>query len=78
MRLVALLIAVLVVGMLVYKQLGQSPTSSSVPSATGESSEVPRVPTTVQEIKPFETEINDFMQDEAARRAQMIEDAEAQ
>jgi len=78
MRLIVLLIAVLVVGMLVYKQLGQVSPTAEAPTVSNKTSEVPRVPTTVQEVKPFETQINDFVQDEAARRAQMIDEAEAQ
>lgn len=78
MRLIAVLLTLLIVGFLVQKQLGggdvEYPDSASESTREG----VPRVPTTPGQVQAFEAQMNEFVVDEAARRAAEMEAAERQ
>ncbi len=71
MKLIGLLMALLVVGWLVYGQLN----ISSPPAVVNENEEgTPRVPTTPQQLQQFDQDINQFVTDSAAERARQIEE----
>ncbi len=76
MRMIILLAALAVVGLLVAKQIGPSDAPPASRKVATEMPEPPEVPTTVNEIPPFEAQMNDFMQD-AARQRQREMDREA-
>lgn len=76
MRMIAILAALLIVGLLIYKQMGTASAKQEVPTVSG--SDTPQVPTDPKDVKQFETQMNDYMKDEAAKRAAAIEKAESQ
>ncbi len=70
MRLIGLLMALLVVGWLVYGQLNLS----VPPTVVSDDNGAPRVPTTPQQLEQFDQDINQFVIDSAAERARKIEE----
>lgn len=74
MRLLSLIIVVLVVGFVVYKQLGGS--SSSIRSVE-ENSDVntTKAPTNAAEIQALETKVNDLVQGSAKQTAKRVDEA---
>ncbi len=71
MKMIGLLLALLMVGWLVYGQLN----ISSPPAVVNENEEgTPRVPTTPQQLQQFDQDINQFVTDSAAERARQIEE----
>lgn len=75
MRLIAVLVTLLIVGLLVQKQLGGD--NAEYPDSALESSRegTPRVPTNPGQLPAFEKQLNEFVDDEAARRASEMEAA---
>jgi len=74
MRLMLLLIALLIVGLLVNQQLSQ--TAREPQPQTGDqatSSELPQIPTRPQELQQFKQDMDNYMQDAAAERAEKLE-----
>lgn len=74
MKLIVLLAAVLIVGLLFLQQLDNEP--SPPENAVGNNSaapEAPRVPTNPEELKTFENDINQFMDDAAKKRMEQVE-----
>lgn len=73
MRLIAVLVTLLIVGLLVQKQLGGG--DAEYPDSALENSRegAPRVPTNPGQLPAFEQQINEFVDDEAARRAREME-----
>lgn len=78
MRLVILLIAVLLVGLLVYKQIGPGAVEPSETVDALSSPDAPQVPTTPQQVKEFGVQMNEYMNEEAEKRAAAIEKATSQ
>ncbi len=76
MRLIAVLVTLLIVGLLAQRQLGGG--NTEYPDAAVESSRegAPRVPTSPGQVQSFEQQINEYVGDEAARRAREMEAAE--
>lgn len=74
MRMILLLAALLIVGLLVYRQLD---TGVSTPPADLEAEQgqlqAPRVPTNPEDLPSFERDMNQFMDDAAAKQADQIE-----
>lgn len=76
MRLIVILVALLVVALLVKKQLDSSPSTEAYKALIDESGlSTPKVPTSPSEIKQFEDDMNQFMQDAADQKAKGIEEA---
>lgn len=75
MRLIAILMALLIVGFLTYKQMGGGSNTQlqQVQNMIGD--HAPKVPTSVNEVKQFASDMNDYVKDEAAKRAEEIEKA---
>ena len=78
MRLILLLVVVLIAGLIVVRQLGESNSSKTEGATAVESTNAPQVPTNVRDVKQFDTQMNDFVMDNAARRNREIEEATGQ
>ena len=80
MRLVVLLLALLVVGLLVARQLGgDAPAQVQKPEAISDVAvpAVPAVPTRHQDVPGFERQVEGYVNDLAAERAKQLEQAES-
>ena len=78
MRLILLLIAVLIAGLIVVRQLGDSNSPKMEGATAVESTNAPQVPTNVRDVKQFESQMNDFVMDNAAKRNREIDEATGQ
>jgi hypothetical protein len=78
MRLILLLVVVLIAGLIVVRQLGESNSSKTEGATAVESTNAPQVPTNVRDVKQFDTQMNDFVMDNAAKRNREIEEATGQ
>ena len=76
MRLIALLLSLLILGLLVYRQLQGGPGRDAPAERNGERAGAPRVPTTPSQLPAFEQQMNDYADEQAAQRAAAIEAAE--
>ena len=76
MRFIVLLIALLVIGLLINRQLSKPPATSPDAVDTNTGVQVPKVPNQVSEVPKFEKDINAFMDDAAAERARQLEEQE--
>ncbi|MBU4180076.1 MAG: hypothetical protein KJ565_00155 [Gammaproteobacteria bacterium] len=77
MRLVVLLLALLVVGLLVARQLnGGAPAQVEKPDAISDVA-VPAVPVRPQDVPGFERQVEGYVNDLAAERAKQLEQAES-
>lgn len=70
MKMIGLLLALLLVGWLVYGQLN----ISAPPAVVIDDNATPRVPTTPQQLEQFDQDINQFVIDSAAERTRQIEE----
>jgi hypothetical protein len=80
MRLVVLLLALLVVGLLVARQLGGgAPAQVQKPAAVSDVAvpTVPAVPRRLQDVPGFERQVEGYVNDLAAERARQLEQAES-
>lgn len=76
MRMIVVLLALLVVGLLVVRQLGGgSPAKVEKPAAISDVS-VPAVPVRPQDVPEFERQVESYVNDLAAERAKQMEQAE--
>ena len=73
MRMIVILLALLIVGLLVYQQLGGLPDRSIDPEDSETGTEVPRVPQRAQDLPAFEQQMQQFMQDSAEERRQRLD-----
>lgn len=77
MRMVVLLLALLVVGLLVARQLGGgAPVQVEKPDAISDVA-VPAVPVRPQDVPEFERQVEGYVNDLAAERAKQMEQAES-
>ncbi|AFU99513.1 hypothetical protein M5M_11680 [Simiduia agarivorans SA1 = DSM 21679] len=76
MRMVSMLVAMLIVGFLVYKQSSKSSDLLAEPGGEHSTVAPPKVPTTPSELQSYDTKMNQYMTDEMEKRKQAIEDAE--
>lgn len=74
MRMIFLLAALLIVGLLIYRQLDTPAPDgdSDMDEGRGEM-QVPRVPTNPEDLPSFEQDINEFMEESAAQRLNQME-----
>ncbi len=68
MRLLLLLIVLVIIGLTLSRQLSRPPATLQPPPEATALTVAPAVPTRPQDLKPFEQDINRFMQDAAAQR----------
>ena len=73
MRMIVILLALLMVGLLVYQQLDGLPDRSIDPPGGEAGAEVPRVPQRPQDLPAFEQQMQQFMQDSAEERRQRLD-----
>jgi hypothetical protein len=73
MRMILILLALLIVGLLVHQQLGGLPDRSLEPPGGDAAAEVPRVPQRPQDLPAFEQQMQQFMQDSAEERRQRLD-----
>jgi hypothetical protein len=74
MRFISLLIALLIIGFLVKKQLDSDSSSTEYEDIiSNENITVPKVPTAPKDIQRFEKDINEFMLNAADQRAKEVE-----
>lgn len=74
MKFISLLIALLIIGFLVKKQLDSSSSNTEYEAIIShENITVPKVPTAPKDVQKFEQDINKFMLDAADQRAQALE-----
>jgi hypothetical protein len=75
MKLILLLAAVLVVGLLVTQQLNKGKEPNAEQTAEMGANKPPKVPTNPGDVPKFEDDMNKFMEDEAAKQAEKIDQA---
>ncbi len=74
MRLIVLVIVLALIGFLVNKQLNSSSAQKQLESAIGEQGiDVPKVPSSPEDLKKFEKDLNNFVKNDAKRRAKELE-----
>lgn len=77
MRMIVVLLALLVVGLLVVRQLGGgSPAKVEKPAAVSDVA-VPVVPTRPEDVREFERQVEGYVNDLAAERAKQMEQAKS-
>jgi len=73
MKLISLLIALLIVGFLVKKQLDSSSSNTEYDNLIStENITVPKVPSAPKDVQKFEKDINEFMLDASEQRAKEV------
>jgi len=76
MKLISLLVALLLIGLLIAKQLKPNSSSNDIENILGsEKFTTPKVPTSPQELQAFENDINKLIQDSADKRARELEES---
>lgn len=78
MRLIAIMLALLIVGFLVNKQLGPRSDKNMEEAQAVSDPNAPKVPTNPVEGNQFGAQMDDYMKKEAEKRAAAIEEAESQ
>ncbi|RTE66065.1 hypothetical protein EH243_08015 [Amphritea opalescens] len=80
MRLIVLMVVVLIVGLLTLQQMApkDEPSVSTEPHDAAEDSTIPAVPTRPNEIKQFSQDMDQYIQDEMAKRVEAMEAATKQ
>ncbi|MAL96168.1 MAG: hypothetical protein CME40_13915 [Haliea sp.] len=76
MRLIAVLLSLLIVGLLVYRQLQGTPGVDSTVDPEAERTAAPRVPTAPKHLPAFEQQMQDAVEEQAAQRAAAVDAAE--
>ncbi|WP_417517357.1 hypothetical protein [Marinobacter sp.] len=75
MKLILLLAAVLVVGLLVTQQLNKGKEANGEQAAEMGANKPPKVPTNPGDVPKFEDDMKKFMEDEAAKQAEKVDQA---
>lgn len=75
MKLIFLLAAVLVAGLLVTQQLNKGKESNAEQASEMRTDKPPKVPTNPGDVPKFEEDMKKFMEDEAAKQAEKINQA---
>jgi hypothetical protein len=75
MRLIILLIALLVVGLLVSQQISNETEPAVEGIVENSNHDVPKVPVKPQDVQQFERDMNKFMEDEASAQKERLDQA---
>lgn len=76
MKLISLLIVLVVIAYLISSQLNTESSSQRVKGAVSEHEiDLPKVPTSPNELKAFETDVNTFIQDTSSQPKDQLESA---
>ncbi|WP_296059710.1 hypothetical protein [uncultured Amphritea sp.] len=81
MKLIVMMVALLIVGLLTIQQMApdaESPAASVELDSAKSAGEIPQVPTRPDQVKPFGKDMSDYIQSEAAKRAAALEEAQKQ
>ena len=78
MRFIGMLLVLLIIGLLIYKQLGTRTELSPEVSELQSTSDIPKVPVNPNELEQFDKDMNQFMKDEAEKTAKALKEAEGQ
>ena len=79
MRLISLLLALLLIGFLVIKQLDSSSSNNKIEEVLkSEDINAPKVPSSPKDLREFDEDINKFIQDNADKRAEELDKLERQ
>ncbi len=73
-----MLIALLILGLIIYKQIGPGTLTQTELPTDSLSPEVPKISNRPNEVKNFETDMDAYLKDEAAKRAAKLDDAVGQ
>jgi len=73
-----LLIALLIVAMLIYQQLGLGPIREIEQEQIISETNAPRIPTSPKDVEQFGADMNDYINEAAAKRASELEGALSQ
>ena len=74
MKLISLLVALLIMGLLVSKQLSSSSSEKKLEQAVEVNGvELPKVPSSPKDLDKFEKDLNQFIQNNANERAKELE-----
>jgi hypothetical protein len=73
-RLIALLLVMLVILFVVYKQTGDMPETEVINTPKGYDVNIPEAPSNPQDLQKFKGQMNDFIQDAAEDRKRRIEE----
>jgi len=76
-KMLAMLVALLIVGSLVYKQMNPVPVERAEGTSPRPAGSAPTVPTSPSQVKQFSSQMNDYVQAEADKRAAAMEAEEA-
>lgn len=79
MKLIVMMIALLIIGLLVIKQMApnaEAPAESVDVNSPDSGLETPRVPARPDEVKQFGKQMSDYLQSEAAKRAATMDAAQ--
>lgn len=75
MRLIFLLLALLIIGMLIYNQLGKKEVLDPNAISTESKVEAPKIPTSPKDLQKFKKDMNQYMKDVSENRAKEMEEA---
>jgi hypothetical protein len=73
MRLILMVVVLLIVGLLLYRQMGEIQRPADASPAIGTDRPVPRVPQRVQELPAFEQQMQGFLLESAEERRRQID-----
>lgn len=81
MKLIILMVALLIVGLLTIQQMAPDAETSAAPvelDSAKSAGEIPQVPTRPDQVKQFGKDMSDYIQSEAAKRATALDEAQKQ
>lgn len=81
MKLIILMVALLIVGLLTIQQMAPNAETSAAPvelDPANSVGEIPQVPIRPDQVKQFGKDMSDYIQSEAAKRAAALDEAQKQ
>lgn len=81
MKLIILMVALLIVGLLTIQQMAPNAETSAAPvelDSANSAGEIPQVPIRPDQVKQFGKDMSDYIQSEAAKRAAALDEAQKQ
>lgn len=76
MRLIVLLVTLLIIGYAIYQQIGPARPPTAPAADTETAAQPPRVPQRVEELRDFESQMQQFMDASGAERRRQMEEME--
>ena len=76
MRLISLLIGLVIIALLIGRQLtSDAPSSEAQDHIDNQNVTLPKIPVAPENVKEFEADLNEFIQDTASKKNKELEDA---